>query len=149
MNRANDDATPPRDAAPEASAHADIAELVGQLYEAAPASERSRLLEQLLQPLGVLSLVAVANGVFAKIAFHSRWQELRVPLEDTQGVRASHVITLVDYVQQVSAQAVDGLAQVVSMSPVMASSGAAALLLALLLKRSKPHAADSGEAAEI
>ena len=41
---------------------------------------------------------------------HSDRPDLRVPLEDTQLVRASHVIALVDYVQQVSGQALDGLA---------------------------------------
>src|SRR4051812_18284202 len=39
-----------------------IAQLVGQVYEIAPPAERSRLLEHLLKPLGVLSLVAIANG---------------------------------------------------------------------------------------
>ena len=126
-----------------------IAELVGLVYDAAPAAERSRLLEQLLQPLGVLSLVAVANGVFAKIWFQSRWQDLRVPLEDTQIVRASHVIALVDYVQQVSVQALDGLAQVVTTSPVMASTGAAALLVTLLVKRAQTRGASGDKAAGI
>ena len=47
------------------SADIAIPELVAAVYEAAPAVERGRLLEELLRPLGVLSLVAVAGGVFA------------------------------------------------------------------------------------
>lgn len=45
-----------------------IAQLVGQVYEFAPPAERSRLLEHLLKPLGVLSLVAVANGLADMLA---------------------------------------------------------------------------------
>src|SRR5450830_2024112 len=95
-----------------------IAQLVGQVYEFAPPAERSRLLEQLLRPLGVLSLVAVANGIFAKIRFRSGWPDLHVRLEDAQNVQASDIITLVSYVQQVSVHAVDGLADMLAASPV-------------------------------
>src|SRR5512133_27979 len=77
-----------------------VPQLVGQVYEAAPAAYRSRMLEQLLRPLGVLALVAVADGIFAKIRFRGGWPELHVRLEDAQNVRMSDVVTLVDYVQQ-------------------------------------------------
>ena len=40
-----------------------IPELVAEVYEGAPATERGHLLEQLLRPLGVLSLVAIADGM--------------------------------------------------------------------------------------
>jgi hypothetical protein len=73
-----------------------IPHLVAQVYEAAPAAERGHLLEQLLRPLGALSLVAVADGIFAKIRFRSGWQDLNVRLEDIQNVRASHVMALVE-----------------------------------------------------
>jgi hypothetical protein len=114
-----------------------IAQLVGQVYESAPAAERSRLIEQLLRPLGVLSLVAVANGIFAKIRFRSGWPDLHVRLEDVQNVQASDIIVLVNHVQQVSVQAVNDLAGVLAASPVMMGSAAAALLMTLLLQRSR------------
>ena len=114
-----------------------IADLVAQVYEAAPAAERGRLLEQLLRPLSALSLVAVADGIFAKVRFRSGWQELNVRLEDIQSVRAAHVVALVDHAQQVSVEAVDGLAQMLRASPVMAGSAAAALLVTILLKRAR------------
>ena len=114
-----------------------IPELVAQVYEAAPAAERGHLLEQLLRPLGVLSLVAVADGIFAKVRFRSGWQELNIRLEDIQAVRAAHVVALVDHAQQVSVEAVDGLAQMLRASPVMAGSAAAALLVTILLNRSR------------
>lgn len=121
-----------------------IAQLVGQVYESAPPAERSRLLEHLLKPLGVLSLVAVANGIFASIRFRSGWQEIHVRVEDAQNVQARDVITLVNYVQQVSIQAVDGLAGMLARSPVMAGSAAAALLMTLLLQRAQSRRAHDG-----
>ena len=114
-----------------------VAQLVGQVYETAPPAERKRLLEHLLRPLGVLSLVAVANGIFASIRFRSGWPDVHVPLEDAQNVQAGDVITLVTYVQQVSVQAVDGLADMLARSPVMAGSAAAALLMTILLHRAR------------
>src|SRR3990167_4428781 len=114
-----------------------IAQLVGEVYEFAPPAERRRLLEHLLRPLGVLSLVAVANGIFASIRFRSGWPDMHVRAEDAQAVQVGDVVTLVNHVQQVSMHAVDGLADMLAASPVMAGSGAAALLMSLLVQRSR------------
>lgn len=122
-----------------------VPQLVGQVYEAAPVADRGHMLEQLLRPLGVLALVAVADGVFAKIRFRGGWPDLHVRLEDAQSVQASDVITLVDYVQQVSVQAVDGLAQMLTMTPMMATSAAAGLLVTLLVQRARTRRADDAE----
>lgn len=122
-----------------------VPQLVGQVYEAAPAVDRSRMLELLLRPLGVLALVSVADGIFAKIRFRGAWPELNVRLEDAQNVQASDVITLVDYVQQVSVHAVDGLAQVLAGSPLIATSAAAGLLVTLLLQRARSRRSDDLE----
>ena len=118
-----------------------IAQLVGQVYEAAPATERSRLIEHLLKPLGVLSLVAIANGIFAKIRFRAGWPDMQVQAEDLNKVQSSDVIALVTRVQQVSVQVVDGLAELLTASPSMTRSAAAALLLAMLLQRVRSHRA--------
>jgi hypothetical protein len=118
-----------------------IAQLVGQVYEFAPPAERSRLLEHLLRPLGVLSLVAIANGIFAKIRFRSGFPDLHVQIEDAQNVQASDVITLVNHVQQISVHAIDGLADMLVASPVMAGSAAAALLIAVLVQRARTRRA--------
>lgn len=112
-----------------------VPQLVGQVFEVAPAVDRSHMLEVLLRPLGVLSLLAIADGVFAKIRFRGGWPDLSVRLEDAQNVQASDVISLVDYVQQVSVHAVDGLAQVIAVTPMMATSAAAGLLVTLLIQR--------------
>ncbi|MBK6322423.1 hypothetical protein [Candidatus Aalborgicola defluviihabitans] len=119
-----------------------IAQLVGQVYEIAPPAERRRLLEHLIRPLGVLSLVAVANGIFASIRFRSGWPDLNVRMEDAQNVQAGDVIALVDYVQQVSVNAVDGLAHLLSASPVLTSSAAATLLITVLVQRARTRRAE-------
>jgi hypothetical protein len=114
-----------------------IAQLVAQVYETAPLAERSRLLEHLLRPLGVLSLVAVADGIFAKIRFRSGWPEMNIRFEDAQNVQASDVIALVDRVQQVSVETLDRLAKIVVASPVLASSAAAAFLVTVLMQHAR------------
>ena len=118
-----------------------IPELVAEVYESAPAAERSHLLAQLLRPLGVLSLFGIAGGIFASIRFRSGWPELNVSLEDIQNVHAAEVIALVDHAQQVSVETVDGLAQWVMASPAMSGSAAAALLVTLLLRRARSREA--------
>ena len=112
-----------------------VPQLVAEVYAEAPATERGHLLEQLLRPLGVLSLVAIADGIFAKVRFRGGWQDLHVRLEDIQNVRPAHVVALVDHAEQVSIEAVDGLAQLLSTSPLMSGSAAAALLVAVLVRR--------------
>lgn len=122
-----------------------ISQLVGQVYEIAPPAEQSRLLEHLLKPLGVLSLVAIANGIFATMRFRNDWADIHVRPEDAQNVEPSDVITLVNHVQQVSIHAVDGLADMLATSPVMTGSTAAALLITLLVQRSRNRRADDRE----
>lgn len=125
-------------AAPEnagESATTSVPRLVGELYEAAPAAERSRLLEHLVRPLGVLSLAAVANGIFSKLRFLGGWPDFHVRPEDTERIRTEDVVALVDYVQQASWGVMEGLVQVLSESPVMSATAGATLLTALLLRR--------------
>lgn len=123
-------------AAPAVQSQA-LTRLVGQVYEAAPLALRSHLLQQLMRPLGVLALVSVANGVFAKIRFRSDWQDLQVRLEDAQNIKPVDVVALADYVQQVSVETLNGLAQVISASPLISASAAAAVLAALLMRRAR------------
>lgn len=119
-----------------------IPELVAQVYETAPPALRGRLLEQLLKPLGVLALVAVANGIFAKIRFQSGWPDVHVRLEDAQRVQPSDVIALVDRVQQVNVEALDGLARMLAASPVLSGSAAAAMLITLLMQPARGRRSD-------
>ena len=125
---------------PQALAATDlsIAQLVGQVYEAAPPLVQKRLLAQLIQPLGLLSLAAVANGIFASLRFGSAEAINPAGLEFvSHSVQTHDVITLVNYVQQVSLQAVDGLAEMLAASPVVTGSTAAAMLISVLVQRGR------------
>lgn len=125
------------------NSNGEIAHLVGEVFETAPAVERAQLLEHLLRPLGVLSLVAVANGVFAKVLFQNPGRDLRVRLEDAQAIRASDVVALADFAQQVSIEAFDGLANLLSAWPTMAGSAAVALLITILVRRARSRRASA------
>ncbi len=112
-----------------------LAQLVGQVYETAPNTERKRLDEHLMKPLGILSLTAVANGIFVKIRFKGGWSDGPARMDDAQGVQVGDVIDLANFAQQVSTEAIGGLAQMLASSPVLASSVAAALLIKIVLRR--------------
>ena len=116
-----------------------VPQLIGQVYESAPPSLRARMLEHLMRPLGILSLMAVANGVFAGIRLRRPSIDPMVAIEDTSAVQPNDVVKLADWVQQVSVEALDGLTQLLAASPVLTRSTAAVVLLSLLVQRSKFH----------
>lgn len=111
-----------------------LAQLVGRVYETAPPPVRSQLLVQLLRPMGVLSLMAVANGVFAKIRFRSAGATPAISADDLSGVHGGDVVALVERMQQISTDNLHDLARWLAHSPAIASSGAAAVLAAILLQ---------------
>ena len=119
----------------EARSEPTVPQLVAEVYETVPPGDQRRLLEQLLRPLGVLSLVAVADGVFARLRFRGGWPGLALRLDDLRSVQGAHVQALVDHVEQISTDAVDGLVQLLTSSPVLSGSAAATLLVAMLLRR--------------
>ena len=123
-----------------------IPELVGKIYDAAPASERCRMLEHLIMPLGALSLVGVCNGIFTKIWFRSGWHDLHILPEDAETVRGVDVISLVDFVQQASNETINGLASLLATSPMMVYSAAAAMLVTVLVRRIQSRRTRLGEA---
>jgi hypothetical protein len=118
------------------SAH-ELAVLVAEMYETAPAVERRQLLDLLLPPMGVLALVSVANGVFARIRLRTDWAQGHVRLEDAERVRSGDVAALVERLALSSLDAIDGLARWATVSPIIAGSSAAAVMLALLYQRNK------------
>ena len=124
-----------------ATPDASIPALVAAVYEAVPVAERGRLLEQLLRPLGVLSLFGIAGGVFANIRFPSGWQQMHVQLDDVQRVGAAQVMALAEHAQQVSVETVDGLSQWLLTAPSLSGSAAAILLASLLLQRARARQA--------
>jgi len=112
-----------------------LSKLVGKVYQSAAPDERSVLVRQLMQPLGILSLLAVANGVFAKLRLQGGLSAWSTRLDEVQ---VDDVVELASFVQQVSGQAMHSLAQWLSGSPVLLSSAAAVMLVKLLLDRAAP-----------
>ena len=120
-----------------------LSRLVGRVYESAPPATRRKLLEHLLRPLGLLSIAAVANGAFAKVLSRGNWLDKSVPLDEVQNIQSGDVVTLVDYVLQVSGDAINRLAHLLTASPTLTSSAAATVLVTLLLQRaSKRRSSD-------
>ncbi len=113
----------------------DIPSLMGAVYAALPPAERGRMLGQLIKPLGLLSLAAIANGVFAKILFRNGQQALQIAPDETRHVQVSDVVALADFVQQVSTDALERVATMLANSPAISSSVAVAVLVALLIKQ--------------
>jgi len=122
-----------------------LTQLVVSAFESASPLVRRHLLQRLLRPLGVLSLAAVAGGIFAKIPFRSNWRNVQVQIEDVQNVSPNDLIALVDHVQQVSVEAVTGVAQVIAASPWMAGSAVAAVLVTVLLRHSRVGRSESDD----
>lgn len=129
-------------ASPPAQKEHIIAQLVGKIYHDAPLVERTHLLEPLLKPLGVLSFLTVANGIFARFRFSSEWPKLQVQPDDLLGVQAGDVVALVDYVQQVSGLAIDNLVQQIARQPRIAESAAAVVLLTISMMHSRHRRAN-------
>jgi len=100
------------------------------VYQSAAPDDRGFLIRLLIQPLGLLSLLAVANGVFAKLRLQGGLSGLQTRLDDVQ---VDDVVELASFAQQVSAQAMHSLAQWLSSSPALVSSAAAAILVKILL----------------
>jgi len=110
-----------------------VPNLVAEVFDAAPTDVKARLLEPLLRPLGLMSLFGIAGGVFARTRLHAGWPELHVRPEDILSIRPVDVSALVAFVQQVSVEAMDGVATVMATSAAYPGSAAAALLAALFV----------------
>jgi hypothetical protein len=117
--------------------HPDVPVLVAAVFEAAPPPERKRLLELLIRPLGLLSLAAVANGIFAKMGLRSNWTSISLQADDVSSVQRDDVVALALHVQQMGAHAFDGMRTVLMNSPALMGSTAAVLLLTLLTQEYK------------
>ncbi|HEY9094992.1 MAG TPA: hypothetical protein VIN35_04545, partial [Hydrogenophaga sp.] len=69
------------------------------------------------------------------------WIQAHFRVEDLAQVRASDVADLVARLQVMRVDAVDGLAQWVNRSPVLAGTAAAAMLVTLLMQRASRRSA--------
>ena len=127
--------------------HLMLAKLVGKVFESAQLPLRARLLEQLLRSVGLLSLIAVASGIFAKIRFRNRSPDVHLQIEDVQSVQSSDVVALVEHVLQTQGDVLRGLTQVLRDAPSTAEAGATAVLMAILGERQRSSVPDGTHAA--
>jgi hypothetical protein len=110
---------------------------VAGLYRDAHAGLRAQLLERLLRPMGVLGLVAVADGVFAALRHRHGWHDARVTAEDTAAVSADHVFQLAAYLQERAPEALASLTDLLASHPAALATVSGALLWDLLRRSSR------------
>jgi|SRR5882757_966975 len=110
----------------------DIPELISAVYDEAPASLRTRLLEHLLRPLGPLALVGIAAGAFGHLLYRLRHDAVHISPGDTRRITSQQVLELTRYVQQCSPDALSQIGALIADGPTdVATMSGAALLIAL------------------
>ena len=115
----------------------DPVQLVARVYGDAPAEMRRAILISIAKPLGLLSLVAVANGVFSKAVFQDSQATPHISLEQIPSIALQDVWTLIDFAYQVSGNAFNELAQLIPASPSVAATASALLLLTWIAQRKR------------
>ena len=111
--------------------------LVKQVYRAAPMEIQRKILNTVVRQLGILSLVAVANGIFARAAIQWPQAAPNIPLDQVPSIKIEDVWELLDFAYQVSSDVFDGLTQLIVASPKIANTASGLLLVAWIAKRRK------------
>lgn len=109
-----------------------LAPLVADLFAKAAPSQRVRLLNGLLRPVGPLALVAIAAGAFASLLPATRWHGASVTLDQAMRFSAGQVLELARYVEQKSPESFAQLPELLGDSPLWVGSLSGALLLLVL-----------------
>jgi hypothetical protein len=111
--------------------------LVCRLYAAADPPLRAQLIACLVRPLGPLGLVAVAAGAFAGLLRRSSSGGVTLVINDVARYSNEQVYELARFVEQVSPQALQQVAALVSDNPVgiAAFSASAVVLLMRVVRR--------------
>ncbi len=122
--------------------------LVGEVFCAAPTQVRVKMLEHLMQPLGVLSLAAVANGAFAKIRFRSSWPDWKIRADDAAAVKLPDVVSLAEHALQVDERVLDGLATLLQRTSLATELDAAATLIRLVHQWKRTQRSDDSSQPE-
>lgn len=94
-------------------ADSELAPLVADFYEDAPAAIRTRLLSAMLKPVGTLALVAVAAGAFARFLPSCTSAVIHIPPEASGSISADQVHELARYVEQKSPEVLARLPELV------------------------------------
>ena len=121
-----------------------IAQMIANVYQDAATGQRLQLIERLMQPLGLLAVVTVAHGAFARIWFRRGWQDLTVRVEDLRMVGFQDVLALARFVEESSMDTIDSLIQMLASWPTLASSSAVLVLVAALVRRAALRHTEAG-----
>jgi len=118
--------------APRAAVATDtLPTLVSEVYRAAPAPLRAKLLECLLRPVGPLALAVIASGAFGTFLARRTWTPVSLSIEEAARVTGQPVFELAAYLEQSCPEVFSQMAAVLGNSPLALATGGGALLLAL------------------
>ena len=111
--------------------------LISRLYASASQPLRAKLLAYLVRPLGPLGLVAVAAGAFAGLLRRGSSGGITVAIDDVARYSNQQVFELARFVEQVSPEALQQVAALISDNPVgtLAFSASAVVLLLRVLRQ--------------
>jgi hypothetical protein len=138
---------PPAEA-PAVKAAVPASRLVARLYTAANAPLRARLLACLMRPLGPLGLAGVAAGAFAGFLSCRGVAHTHIDLDGVARVSSEEVLELARFVEQVSPQALQHFAGLISGSQLgLATFSASALVLLYRALHASPVNSPTAQAA--
>jgi hypothetical protein len=109
--------------------------LVSEVYRAAPAPLRVKLLECLLGPVGPLALAVIASGAFGAFLQRRTWTGASLSIEEVATISAEQFHELAGYLEQASPDVFLRVPAVLAGGPLDLATGSSAMLLALLLQR--------------
>jgi hypothetical protein len=110
-----------------------VARLVARLYGAADRPMRARMLACLSRPLGSMGLAGVASGAFAALSFRRGEPDGSAAIGDMVDCTSDQIFELARFVEQVSPDAIQQLAWLLTDYPMAAS--AFTVSVAMLLVR--------------
>jgi hypothetical protein len=100
---------PTADANANARKRFEIARVVSRVYRAANGAARADMLAHLLRPLGLLGLVSVASGAFARLAQHDGLVPDTISAEDIVRYSSEQIRELTIFVHEVNPDALQPL----------------------------------------
>jgi hypothetical protein len=121
------------------SSAAELPALVSDIYRAAPAPLRAKLLECLLKPVGPLALAVIASGAFGAFLQRRTWAGASLSADDIGAISAEQFSELARYLEQACPDVFLQMPSLLAGSPLAVATGSGALLLAVLLKRTPGH----------
>lgn len=119
-----------------------VSKLIADAFEAAQASDKSVMLDHLLDSLGVLSLATIANGVFLNHRFGGASTASWLAPRKSDPVEAREIRDLAQRVQQIDGDAIDAMVEVFNAPPLSTTSPVGAMLANLPLRRTRRLHAD-------